>query len=254
VERDGRRRNVFFDDDCYHIAGTEGSFSVNAMLALLHDEPELFSPNVALRPIVQQQLFPVAAYVAGPGEIAYWAQLKPLFNFFDKPMPVVYPRPRCVINTIKTSQLLRHYDMDSLAIMNNEDLLARALRMDASNPAVEAFFRYRPGFVDVMEEMNHSINDSSILSDVASATERFHRDVLAGLDKLERRLLRADKEKRQTSEARIERLRTLIAPLNKPQERVLSVFSFLFEHGWSLIDRMTHELELDTLEIQEMEL
>lgn len=254
VEREGRRRTVHYEGNRYHVGETQETFTVEAMLEMLHDFPELFSPNVALRPIVQQQLFPVAAYVAGPGEIAYWAQLKPLFNHFDKLMPVVYPRARCVINTIKTSQLLRQYDLDSLAVMKNEDLLARTLRMAASNPAVETFSRCRPGLLELLEEMRQTISRSSNQPEVAAAVEKFERDVLAGLERLERRLLHVDKEKRQTFEARLERLRSLIAPMNKPQERVLSVFSFLFEHGWPLIDRMTGELELDTYELQEMEL
>jgi uncharacterized protein YllA (UPF0747 family) len=138
-------------------------------------------------------------------------------------------------------------------VLNNEDLLARTLRVEAANPALAALNRYRSGLVDLLEEMRHEISGSH-LPEAVSAAERFERDVLSGLEKLERRLLHADKEKRQALEARLERLRTLLAPMNKPQERVLSVFSFLFEHGWELIDRMIAELELDTVELQEMEL
>ena len=101
--------------------------------------------------------------------------------------------------------------------------------------------------------MRHEISESSI-PEAASAAERFERDFLGGLEKLERRLLHADKEKRQAVEGRIEKLRTLLAPMNKPQERVFSVFSFLFEHGWGLIDRMSADIELDTVELQEIEL
>jgi len=159
-----------------------------------------------------------------------------------------------VLNTIKTSQLLRQYDLDSLAVMKNEDLLARTLRLEASNPALEAFSHCRPRLVELLEEMRQGISNGSSLPEVASAVEKFERDMRVGLEKLERRLLHADKEKRHTLEVRLERLRTLIAPMNKPQERVLSVFSFLFEHGWPLIDRMIGELEVDTYELQEMEL
>ncbi len=253
IERDGCRCNVYFEDNRYHVAGTQSMYTVDAMLELLHNSPEIFSPNVALRPIVQQQLFPVAAYVAGPGEIAYWAQLKPLFHFFSMVMPVVYPRARCVINTIKTSQMLRQYELDSVAVMNNEDLLGRMLRITSANPAVEALNRYRKSLTEMVGEMRHEISESSI-PEAASAAERFERDLLGGLEKLERRLLHADKEKRQAVEGRIEKLRTLLAPMNKPQERVLSIFSFLFEHGWGLIDRMSADIELDTVELQEIEL
>jgi uncharacterized protein YllA (UPF0747 family) len=54
--------------------------------------PEEFSPNVLLRPLYQDLLFPTAAYVAGPGEVAYFAQLRPVYERFELPMPVVYPR------------------------------------------------------------------------------------------------------------------------------------------------------------------
>ncbi|HDP34289.1 MAG TPA: bacillithiol biosynthesis cysteine-adding enzyme BshC [Candidatus Hydrogenedentes bacterium] len=254
VEQDDRRRNVLFKDNRFHIAGIRGALTPDEMLARLDHAPGLFSPNVALRPVVQQQLFPVVAYAAGPGEVAYWAQLKPLFDFYETPMPVVYPRIRCVINTIKTNQLLRRYGLSPAMIMNNDDLLARALQADADNAALKTFQRHRAIVADALEEMARDMKDESIAREAGRAAERFERNVLAELDKLERRLLYADTEKRRVIEARIGRLRAVIAPLNKPQERVISVFSFLFEHGRPLIKRMITELDAECFEIQEMEL
>ena len=77
------------------------------MVALVRTEPDRFSANVAMRCIVQQRLFPVAAYVAGPGEVAYWAQFKELFDRYELPMPIVYPRARAVLTTLKLTQLTR---------------------------------------------------------------------------------------------------------------------------------------------------
>jgi bacillithiol biosynthesis cysteine-adding enzyme BshC len=54
--------------------------------------PREFSPNVLLRPIYQDALFPTAAYVGGPSEISYFAQLAPVYARFGLPMPVIYPR------------------------------------------------------------------------------------------------------------------------------------------------------------------
>lgn len=54
--------------------------------------PESLSPNVLLRPLMQAYILPDLAYVAGPGEVAYWLELLPVFTAFGVPMPVVYPR------------------------------------------------------------------------------------------------------------------------------------------------------------------
>ncbi len=254
VEQDGRRRRVLFEKGHYHIAGNETPLTIDQMHGLLADTPELFSPNVALRPVVQQQLLPVAAYVAGPGEVAYWAQLQPLFDFFKTPMPVVYPRMQCLITSHKVNQFLHHYGFDSEAVRNDDDLLAKALRADAETPALDALSRLRPGFEQALENLICGISEHDSRYDVSRASARFRRDTLANLERLERRLLYTDKEKRTVIEARIDRLRTVIAPRRVPQERMLCVFSFVFEHGWPLIERMAKTLDTRIHGLQEIEL
>lgn len=59
---------------------------------LIDECPEMLSPNVLLRPVVQSWLFPVACAVLGPGEVGYWAQLREVFERLEVPMPVVWPR------------------------------------------------------------------------------------------------------------------------------------------------------------------
>jgi hypothetical protein len=60
--------------------------------ALYAAQPEAFSPNALLRPLYQDALLPTAVYVAGPSEIAYYAQLLPVYERFGMEMPLIYPR------------------------------------------------------------------------------------------------------------------------------------------------------------------
>src|SRR5262249_39319338 len=63
------------------------SYSTEELRHLIQDHPERFSAAAALRPIVQQAIFPVTTAVLGPGEIDYWAQLEKLHDHFDVPFP-----------------------------------------------------------------------------------------------------------------------------------------------------------------------
>ena len=73
-------------------AHTRAAVTLAERVALLEAEPERFSPNVVLRPLMQDTLLPTAAYVGGPGEISYFAQINALFPAFGIGAPVVYPR------------------------------------------------------------------------------------------------------------------------------------------------------------------
>ena len=56
------------------------------------ETPEKFSPNVLLRPLIQDRLFPTLAYVGGSAEVAYFAQIEVLYRLWNRPMPVIWPR------------------------------------------------------------------------------------------------------------------------------------------------------------------
>ena len=61
-------------------------------MQIAKNHPERLSNNVITRPLMQEMLFPVLAFVSGPGEIAYWAELKKVFELFSMKMPPIIPR------------------------------------------------------------------------------------------------------------------------------------------------------------------
>lgn len=78
--------------DRYQVLNSDLEFSKEEILQLAKDTPEVFSPNVVLRPLYQEMILPNLAYIGGPAEIVYWLQLKPVFDHFGEAFPAVMPR------------------------------------------------------------------------------------------------------------------------------------------------------------------
>ncbi|MFN8416304.1 MAG: bacillithiol biosynthesis cysteine-adding enzyme BshC [Cytophagaceae bacterium] len=105
----GSRERIVFESGKYQVLHTSIAWSESELLAHVEEAPQLFSPNVILRPVYESVVLPDIAYVGGPGEIAYWLQLKGVFDAMDVLFPVVLPRIHAsfisgsILNKIKTS-------------------------------------------------------------------------------------------------------------------------------------------------------
>jgi bacillithiol biosynthesis cysteine-adding enzyme BshC len=104
LQINGRELNFFYlhnelgrklirpEGDEFKLQDTDIVFTKDEIENLIESKPELFSPNVVLRPVYQELILPNLAYIGGPAEVAYWLQLKSVFNSYDVPYPVVMLR------------------------------------------------------------------------------------------------------------------------------------------------------------------
>lgn len=256
IEVNGRRRKVLFEEDHFHLPEEGRRHSREEMLALLHESPGCFSPNVVLRCVVRQAVLPVAAYVAGPGEVGYWAQTKPLFEHFGQPMPVVYPRLRAFITTAKLKKLMTKFSLaiDDLS-QPEAQLVERAMRSAAPHPALGLLETRRATVNREMESLLAEIQGLRLKSEspLAMATSAAEQ-IASALDRLERGITYADTVQAETIQKQVHRLCTALAPERRPQERHYTVFSFLFEQGWEFIPRLIRLLDEESFTLQEVEL
>lgn len=127
-------------------------FAPAELLEWLADSPEAFSPNVLLRPVVQDHLLGTAAYVAGPSEIAYFAQASVVYQRLLERMPVIVPRASFTLVDAHAVRLLRKYGIEfstllqgpqALRLKLERDLLPRALtrQFDTSEKNSDKFWR-----------------------------------------------------------------------------------------------------------------
>jgi bacillithiol biosynthesis cysteine-adding enzyme BshC len=93
----GVRERIEFSDGKFHVLETDLRFSPEEMKKLLEETPEKFSPNVALRPLYEETILPNLAYLGGPSELAYWLQLKGIFDQYSVAYPILLPRNLALI-------------------------------------------------------------------------------------------------------------------------------------------------------------
>ena len=148
-------------------------------------EAEQFSPNVLLRPLYQDALFPTAAYVAGPSEIAYFAQLAPVYERFGLPMPVVYPRKSVTLLEEEVASLLRASELSVEHVLSGAEAPAAAVAslLPDGQPQerllglVHALLRGGPELVGALvaglelDEFDHQVLHVQALRPAVAATE-----------------------------------------------------------------------------------
>ncbi len=126
VTREGNRLPIHQRDGDYFVEGTQ-RVSIEELRSELADDPMAFSPNVLLRPLVQDTLLPTIAYVAGPSELAYLAQAQVLYQTFGRPQPVFFPRAAFTLVDHRIEKLLEKYRLSVEDVWLGEEHLNRRI-------------------------------------------------------------------------------------------------------------------------------
>jgi len=206
---------------------------------LLDDEPQCFSPNVLLRPVYQDKILPTLAYIAGPSELAYFAQLRGLYRHFGVTMPLVAPRASFTVVERPQARFLERYGVD-LTRLNSDDesLLNEILRRHSPPGLEEDLTRAQTCIQEITSALERDLAevDPTLVPTVASTRGKlFHH-----LKELESKALRAVKRKNETVRNQFLSTRTALFPGFEMQERKLSPLVFLNKYGWHF-SRMVEE-------------
>ncbi len=208
------------------------------------EHPEGFSPNVLLRPIVQDTLFPTVCYVAGPNELAYLGQLRPIYERFGVPAPLMYPRASATILDSASARFLTRYQVDLETLQPDNEAAFNHL-LQAQLPAhVEAAFeeasRAIEGSMARLIEAVPAI-DPTLENAARSSLGRMQHD----LRTLHEKLIHAAKRRDDTLRRQYARTRAQAFPDGEPQERSVGLVYFLNRYGPSLVERLHADLPLD---------
>lgn len=213
------------------------------LLELLEAEPARFSPNVLLRPIVESAVFPVLAYVAGPGELSYFGQLRSFFSAHGFAMPLVFPRAafRLVEPEVRARLGALGLTEDELELAPHE-LLARRSRALLPREVEEAVHALRAELVQRFDALAAAAGqiDPTLVGAIGARRNR----ALAEAGDAERKILRAVKRADRAWAEGVERVRNHLVPLGSPQERVLNGLPYLARHGLALLDELARRIRI----------
>jgi bacillithiol biosynthesis cysteine-adding enzyme BshC len=231
----------------FSLKNSSRRFSADELLELARAEPERFSPNVLLRPLIQDTLFPTAAYVAGPAEIAYFAQIHALYPLFERTMPVIWPRSSLTLLEPEVGELLsrngigledcfegKHHVVEKL-IAASSDSSAASLIQGLSKEIQSAVEGIRPDLAEV---------DASL----GPALDMIQRKMLHQVDVLGTRFvhLEAKRNSRVLEEADL--ILNLCYPNKNLQERELFLHQLWARYGASLLSRIYELIDNDSFE------
>jgi bacillithiol biosynthesis cysteine-adding enzyme BshC len=207
----------------FTLAGGDGGLSPQELAAALERDPLRFSTSALLRPIVQDTILPTAAYVGGPAEVSYFAQLAPLYDHFGLAMPLVIPRARFRCLDPHTRRRLAELGRTADDVARPDETITAGLPV-ARPPGIpspaELEARISGEIVPVVDQIAATVAALDPRDrNLGRAAERTRAHVARALGRLTARFERKLAERDGATLARLARVRLALAPDGVPQER-----------------------------------
>lgn len=229
------------------------SFTRDALVDLLRADAGAFSPNVVMRPLMQDWLLPTAAYVAGPGEVAYFAQFKPLYEWADIPMPVIFPRASVTLLEGRIKRVLDKQDLDIPTFDARVDELFHELVLSRMETDLETAFK------DASSPLHEAVNSikptvEAVDRSLVKAVEALRATMMKEWNQMKGRVLKAEKQQHDVLKGQLERASGSLFPSGIPQERYVSPIYFANKYGLEFFHSLPERLDLDTSSHQVLEI
>jgi bacillithiol biosynthesis cysteine-adding enzyme BshC len=216
-------------------------FSRDQLLTFTENSPELFSPNVLLRPIVQDDCIPTIAYIGGPGEIAYLAQLSSAYQLFDVPMPMVKPRHSATFMPPSVVRFLEKNNFPTEFFMRPWQQIEKDIIEQTADKSGEPLFRTASS---VIEELfvDISLYANGIDQSLVGAVNAAHRYTDKQLEDLQKKINAAQKKRHAALFDKSYETSSIIKPFGELQERILSPIAFVSRFGFQHLIESTRLL------------
>jgi bacillithiol biosynthesis cysteine-adding enzyme BshC len=226
----GKRAALYYKDGYYTTRDGVVNYNRNELLELAEKSPESLSPNVLLRPLAQDSFFPTVAYIPGPGELAYFAQVTSLYPVLGQTAPLLYPRPGLTVVEPRLGRYMKRYEIAENQLLSDMDeCLRRELRKKTDVDLDSVFGHLRQ---HLAVEYEHLKKDLARLSgQLAELAETNLQHVYAEISYLEDKAQQEARDKNEVVVRHFANLEQTLRPLGKLQERVFTILVFQMKYG-----------------------
>ena len=238
--RENFRERIVEEAGTFKVLNSELKFSREELINEIKNKPELFSPNVVLRPLYQEKVLPNIAYVGGPAEISYWLQYKKMFEYYHAYLPVLVHRNCVMVMDSASREKLKKLGLSAEDIfLNEEDLVKKYLKKNSPGGfSIDALLNKTDSL------FNDAINEINAVDPTLKATaEAEKQKMLNSLKGLDERIRRAEKKKNETALNQLRKLKEKFFPDNKLQERYENILSFYSKFGDDFLKVLIQNLD-----------
>jgi bacillithiol synthase len=238
----GARQPIRRDGDQFFVGDTP--VTLQSLLDEARTNPGRFSPNVLLRPLVQDTLFPTICYVSGPSELAYLGQLRDVYEHFGVSMPLIYPRASATLVDGSAARFLSKHQVRFDALRSRDESSLNQLLQSQLPPEIEesltnADETLRAALQRVIDAM--PTLDPTLAGAAKTTMGKMEHD----LKSLHGKIIQAAKRRDETLRRQFTRAQAQIFPLGHPQERTLTLVYFINRYGPGLVDTLMHTLPME---------
>jgi len=235
----GLRSRIVREDGVFKVLDTDKTFTDEEIKKLLKEKPELFSPNVIMRPLYQETILPNIAYIGGPAEIAYWLQLKDVFEHHKKPFPALMPRVFGMIINKAIGKKIKKLKFSGTELFKPNHVLKEEYLKKHSDSEFD--LHAEQGEIgEVFEKIKQQAEeiDASLTGFIGAEGAK----ALKSLENISKRLKKAEEQNNETAMQQIDTVKEKLFPGGGLQERHDNFLNF-YLNSPTFIEILLHKFD-----------
>lgn len=238
------RERLYREGSSFRLHPSGEVLTLEDVRARVAGDPSVLSPNVLLRPVAESVVFPTLSYVGGPGEIAYFGQLRDFFEAFGVRMPVLHPRLGATVVEGKVRKVLDKFGLEVSALARPfHEVAADVARDEVPGDIRRALGSLRGAIGKGVSDLEGAVK--GLDPTLKRPARHVRAQAFAALDDVERKVLAAVKREDEIALAQLEKARLHLFPDGELQERVLNPFYYLARYGGAFLDDVYRSFEVD---------